>query len=318
MMNESQITVGELSSFLLYAAFVGASIGGLSSFYTELMRGIGASSRLWNLIDRQPVIPLAEGCSPSSNLLGHIEFSDIHFSYPSRPEVAIFSGLDLVVPSGSVTAVVGSSGSGKSTLTALLMRFYDPTSGTLNIDGTNVREFSPHWLRTRMSVVHQEPMLFSTTIAENIRYGAIDTAAISDDQVWEAARMANAEVFIRHFPNQLNTLVGERGVMLSGGQKQRIAIARAIIKNPRILLLDEATSALDAESEYLVQEALERVMVGRTVMVIAHRLSTIKNADQIAVLDQGRIAELGSYGQLMTLPDGLFRRLVERQTVVAQ
>jgi ATP-binding cassette subfamily B (MDR/TAP) protein 10 len=318
MMNESQITVGELSSFLMYAAFVGISIGGLSSFYTELMRGIGASSRLWELVDRKPSIPLTEGKIPSQNLIGTIEFRNIQFSYPARSEVSVLNGLNLVVPSGSITAIVGSSGSGKSTLPALLMRFYDPNHGGIFIDGADIREYSPQWLRSHMGIVNQEPTLFSTTIAENILYGAVEPTSVSQQQIIDAAKMANADSFIQRFPRGFDTVVGERGVMLSGGQKQRIAIARAIIKNPRILLLDEATSALDAESEYFVQEALERVMVGRTVMVIAHRLSTIKNANQIAVLEAGQIVEVGSYERLMTIPDGMFRKLVERQTIVAQ
>lgn len=317
MMSESQITVGELSSFLLYAAFVGVSIGGLSTFYTELMRGLGATSRLWELIDRKPTVPLTAGLIPAIDVVGDVEFRDVHFYYPTRQEVLLFNGLNLAVPNGSVTAVVGSSGSGKSTLAALLMRFYDPSGGAIYLDGLDIKSLSPQWLRSHVGIVNQEPMLFSTTIAENIAYGSLNPASVTTEEIMNAAKMANADVFLRQFPKGLETVVGERGVMLSGGQKQRIAIARAILKNPKILLLDEATSALDAESEFLVQEALERVMVGRTVLVIAHRLSTIKNADQIAVLDSGRIVELGSYDNLISISDGIFRKLVERQTIAA-
>lgn len=315
MMSEAQITVGELSSFLLYAAFVGVSIGGLSTFYTELMRGLGASSRLWELTDRRPLIPLADGLVPSKEVIGDILFRDVNFHYPTRPEALLFNNLSLSVPNGSVTAVVGSSGSGKSTLASLLMRFYDPSSGSIYLDGLDIRSLSPQWLRSHIGVVNQEPILFSTSIAENIAYGSLDPSSVTSEMIMHSAKMANADVFIKQFPKGFDTLVGERGIMLSGGQKQRIAIARAILKNPKILLLDEATSALDSESEFFVQEALERVMVGRTVLVIAHRLSTIKHADQIAVLDQGRIVELGDYEHLISISDGIFHKLVERQTI---
>ncbi|XP_071079228.1 ATP-binding cassette sub-family B member 10, mitochondrial-like isoform X1 [Haliotis cracherodii] len=315
MMTESQMTVGELSAFLLYAAYVGVSMGGLTTFYTELMRGLGASSRLWQLVDREPRIPVAAGLSPSMSPQGNINFNNINFHYPSRPETTIFSDLSLNVPSGSVTAVVGPSGSGKSTLGSLLLRMYDPTQGSVQLDGQDIRELNPTWLRNQIGTVSQEPVLFSCSIAENIGYGASNPTAVTDDQIITAAKQANAYNFIQSFPEGFQTLVGERGHMLSGGQRQRVAIARAILKDPKILLLDEATSALDAESEYLVQEALERLMVGRTVITIAHRLSTIKTANQIAVINDGCIVEAGSYDELMLLTDGMFRRLVERQTI---
>ncbi|KAK2150002.1 hypothetical protein LSH36_427g01031 [Paralvinella palmiformis] len=294
MMSEAQITVGELSSFLMYAAFVGVSFGGMSSFYSELMRGIGASSRLWNLVDRVPSIPMT-----------------------AREELPILSRLNLEVDKGRVLAVVGASGSGKSTIASLILRYYDVQGGHLLVDGRDIRDYSPQWMRSHIGVVSQEPSLFSCSIAENITYGAVDASQVTTSEIIEAAKMANAYDFIQGFPDGLDTLVGERGIMLSGGQKQRIAIARAIIKNPKILLLDEATSALDAESEFLVQEALDRIMVGRTVITIAHRLSTIKNADKIAVLHDGAVAEIGTYGELMSIKDGLFRRLVERQTIAS-
>ncbi|XP_070577360.1 ATP-binding cassette sub-family B member 10, mitochondrial-like [Ptychodera flava] len=318
MMNSAQLTIGDLSAFLLYAGFVGASIGGLSSFYSELMKALGGSTRLWELIDRKPSIPLTDGLQPSlSELEGAICFNNVSFVYPSRTDMPILQNLNLQVPAGSVTAVVGSSGSGKSTLASLLMRFYDPDQGRITVDNMDIRSLSPDWLRNQIGVVSQDPVLFSSSIAENIAYGAPNMNQITTEEIHEAARKANAYQFVQAFPSGFDTLVGERGVMLSGGQRQRIAIARAILKNPKILLLDEATSALDAESEYLVQEALERVMVGRTVITIAHRLSTIKNANTIAVLQNGSIAELGSYDQLIALPNGIFRKLVERQTVMA-
>ncbi|XP_060068390.1 ATP-binding cassette sub-family B member 10, mitochondrial-like [Ylistrum balloti] len=317
MMTESQISVGDLSAFLLYAAYVGVSIGGMTTFYSEMMRGLGASSRLWFLIDRVPTIPVSGGVIPTSEVVGKLSFNNINFSYPARSDVTIFSDLNLTVPAGSVTAVVGASGSGKSTLGTLLLRFYDPAHGSVVLDQEDIRDLDPLWLRTQIGSVSQEPILFSCTVAENIAYGAPDPTKVTQEAIEEAARKANAYNFIQTFPEGFNTMVGERGLMLSGGQRQRVAIARAILKNPKILLLDEATSALDAESEYLVQEALERVMVGRTVITIAHRLSTIMKADQIAVLDNGGIAEVGSYQQLMGLNNGMFRKLVERQTITS-
>ncbi|XP_063958737.1 ATP-binding cassette sub-family B member 10, mitochondrial-like [Lytechinus pictus] len=317
MMTESQITVGDLSAFLLYAAYVGISIGGLSNFYAELMKGIGASTRLWELVDRKPSIPLSSGLKLDiTQLKGAIDFNNLHFSYPMRRDMPIFTDLTLSVEAGSVMAVVGASGSGKSSLGALLLRYYDPIEGSITLDGKDTTILSPEWLRHQIGTVSQEPTLFSCSIRENISYGAVDPDDVSMEMIEEAAKTANAHNFIKSFPNQYETVVGERGLMLSGGQRQRIALARAVLKNPKILLLDEATSALDAESEYLVQEALERLMVGRTVITIAHRLSTIKNADMIAVLDSGRIAETGAYEELMRIPDGLFRKLVERQTVM--
>jgi len=318
MMIDSSISMGDLSAFMLYAAYVGLSMGGLTGFYTELNRGIAASQRIWELIDRQPKIELDhnyDGSSTPSVLDGDIRFNDVAFNYPARPDTVIFSGLDLHIPAGSVTAVVGPSGSGKSTIGSLLLRFYDPIRGQVTLDGCNIQNLDPHWLRTNISTVSQEPVLFSTTISENIAYGSEDPSSVTTEEIFEAARKANALNFVNNFPDGFDTLVGERGLMLSGGQRQRIAIARAVLKDPKVLILDEATSALDAESEHLVQEALEGLMKGRTVLTIAHRLSTIKSADQIAVIDQGMVVENGTYSQLMTIEDGLFKRLVERQTI---
>ncbi|EDO39130.1 predicted protein [Nematostella vectensis] len=318
MMTSAQISVGELTSFMLYTGFVGVSIAGLSSFYSELMKGIGASSRVWQLSDRKPAMSFTGGLQPSIDVLARgIQFKNVNFTYPSRPNARIFADLSLDMRAGSVTAVVGPSGSGKSTLGALLLRLYDPESGSVFVGGHDVKSLSLDWLRGAVGAVHQDPILFSCSIAENIAYGAA-SSEVSMDAIKDAARQANAANFIESFPNGYDTIVGERGQMLSGGQRQRIAIARAILKNPKILLLDEATSALDSESEHLVQEALERLMKGRTVITIAHRLSTIKNADNIVVLDGGSIVESGSYSQLMEEPDGLFRKLVERQTISSE
>ncbi|XP_031567164.1 ATP-binding cassette sub-family B member 10, mitochondrial-like isoform X2 [Actinia tenebrosa] len=316
MMTDAQISVGDLTSFLLYTGFVGISVGGLSSFYSELMKGIGASERLWQLMDRKPAIAITGGYVPPINALEKgIQFQNIHFSYPSRPDVPIFKDLTLDVPAGSVTALVGPSGSGKSTLGSLLLRLYDPDQGHVIVGGHDVKTLSLDWLRGSAGTVHQDPILFSCSIGENIAYGAAADKKVTADDIIDAAKQANAHSFIQSFTKGYDTVVGERGQMLSGGQRQRIAIARAILMNPKILLLDEATSALDAESEHLVQEALERLMKGRTVITIAHRLSTIKNADHIVVLDNGAIAESGSYNQLMAHDNGLFKKLVERQTI---
>nr|XP_025706531.1 ATP-binding cassette sub-family B member 10, mitochondrial-like [Callorhinus ursinus] len=314
LMGSAHMTVGELSSFLMYAFWVGLSIGGLSSFYSELMKGLGAGGRLWELLEREPELPFNEGVILNKeSFQGTLEFRNVHFAYPARPEVPIFQDFSLSIPSASVTALVGPSGSGKSTVVSLLLRLYDPMSGTISLDGRDIRQLNPVWLRSKIGTVSQEPILFSCSIAENIAYGADDPSSVTAEQIERVADVANAGAFIRNFPQGFNTVVGEKGVLLSGGQKQRIAIARALLKNPKILLLDEATSALDAENEHLVQEALDRLMEGRTVLIIAHRLSTIKNANTVAVLDQGRITECGKHEELLSKPDGTYRKLMNKQ-----
>ncbi|XP_043781609.1 ATP-binding cassette sub-family B member 10, mitochondrial isoform X2 [Cervus elaphus] len=291
---------------------------GLSSFYSELMKGLGAGSRLWELLEREPELPFNEGAVLNEkNFQGALEFKNVHFAYPARPEVPIFQDFSLSIPSGSVTALVGPSGAGKSTVISLLLRLYDPGSGTISLDGHDIRQLNPVWLRSKIGTVSQEPILFSCSIAENIAYGADDPASVTTKQIEQAAAVANAAAFIQNFPQGFNTVVGEKGVLLSGGQKQRIAIARALLKNPKILLLDEATSALDAENEHLVQQALDRLMEGRTVLIIAHRLSTIKNANVVAVLDRGRIIECGKHEELLLKPDGMYRKLMNKQSFVS-
>jgi ATP-binding cassette subfamily B (MDR/TAP) protein 10 len=310
------ISVGNLTSFILYAAYVGIGLNGMSTFYAEVMKGIGASGRLWELVDKEPAVPLVGGLVPAVQSRGDIRFNNVSFSYPTRSDVPVIKDLTLHIPQDSKVAVVGSSGSGKSTLGSLLLRLYEPDQGQIFLDDVDINSIDPSWLRTHVGTVSQEPILFSTSIRDNIVYGANDPTKVTDDQVEWAAQQANAHAFITLFPSGYSTLVGERGVMLSGGQKQRVAIARAILKNPSILLLDEATSALDAQSEYEVKEALERLMHNRTVIIIAHRLSTIRHADKIAVLDKGEIAEFGTFDELIKINDGLFKTLVDRQTLL--
>jgi len=307
------LTVGNLASFVLYSAYVGIGLSGVSSFYAEMMKGLGASTRLWELVDKNPNIPIVGGVVPSKLPEGHIEFKDVKFAYPTRPDVSILNSLNLKIPANSVVAVVGGSGSGKSTLGSLLLRLYEPDSGVITLDGIDINKLDPGFLRRYVGTVSQEPVLFSTSIRNNITYGAENPVNVTEEQLIKAATEANAHDFISKFPDGYDTLVGERGVMLSGGQKQRVAIARAILKNPSILLLDEATSALDAHSEHEVKVALDRIMKGRSVITIAHRLSTIKNADLIAVVDEGRIIEVGSFHDLLNIENGKFCNLVKQQ-----
>ncbi|RZB49891.1 ATP-binding cassette sub-family B member 10, mitochondrial [Asbolus verrucosus] len=314
MVSSNSITVGNLSSFLLYAAYIGISVGGLSNFYSELNKSIGAASRIWEIVDRDPIIPMKGGLIPITPPEGHIEFKDIEFSYPARDDIRIFENLKLEISPGKMVAVVGPSGSGKSTLASLLLRLYDPSKGNVNLDGQDIRQLDPSWLRKHIGTVSQEPILFSCSIRDNILYGADDPEKVTEEELIKVAKEANVYEFVQQLPQGFDTLVGERGVMLSGGQKQRVAIARALIKDPKILLLDEATSALDAQSEHLVQEALERIMKGRTVLTIAHRLSTIQNADTIAVLRDGQIVEQGKYQDLLGVKKGAFRELMKHQT----
>ncbi|WP_193346823.1 ABC transporter ATP-binding protein [Corallococcus soli] len=309
---EQQLTVGALTSFLIYTMLVAMSLGALADLWADFMRASGAAERVFELMDRTPVIPIAQGERPAT-VEGRVDFQDVRFSYPSRPDVQVLQGIDLTLHAGEVVAVVGSSGAGKSTLAALLSRFYDPQQGRLLLDGRALDTLDPSWLRRHVGMVAQEPLLFSCSIGDNIRYGRPDA---TDAQVEAAAKAAHAHDFISRFPEGYQTAVGERGVQLSGGQKQRVAIARAVLKDPRILVLDEATSALDSESEHLVKDALEKLMQGRTTLIIAHRLSTVANAHRVLVLEAGRVVQSGTHASLMS-QEGLYRRLVEHQVVAA-
>lgn len=312
MVFDGSLSIGELTQFLVYTIMVAFSLGGLTDLWADFMRAAGAADRVFELIDREPRIPLTGGRT-LERIEGRIDFEHVDFAYPTRPDVPVLTGLDLSLQPGEIVAVVGPSGAGKSTLAALLTRMYDPSSGRVMLDGSDLRELDPSWLRRHVGVVSQEPILFSCSIAENIRYGRMDA---SEAEVEEAAQAANAHGFVTSFPQRYDTLVGERGIQLSGGQKQRVAIARAVLKDPRLLVLDEATSALDAESEHLVKEALDRLMRGRTTLVIAHRLSTVVDADRVVVLDGGRIVQVGTHDALLR-EEGLYRRLVERQLSAA-
>ncbi|WP_437677682.1 ABC transporter ATP-binding protein [Sorangium sp. So ce131] len=306
------MTVGKLTAFLVYTLLVAFSLAGLSDLWAGLMRALGAAERVLGLLDRAPAMPLSGGLEPAS-VQGTLELDRVRFSYPARKDTPVLRGIDLSVRPGEVIALVGSSGAGKSTLAALLLRLYDPDEGRILLDGHDLRTLSPIWLRRQIGIVAQEPILFATSVADNIRYGREDA---SDEEVEAAARAANAHDFVMRFPEGYRTLVGERGVQLSGGQKQRVAIARAVLKDPRLLVLDEATSALDTESEHLVKAALDTLMKGRTTLIIAHRLSTVMGADRVLVMDGGKIVQSGVHAALVA-QDGLYRRLVERQFVSA-
>jgi ABC transporter fused permease/ATP-binding protein len=311
MVARGDMSIGGLTSFLMYTLIVAFALGGLVDLWADFMRAAGAAERVFDLIDRVPAMAVSGGLTPTA-VQGRVELESVTFAYPTRADVPVLEGFSLLLAPGEVVAVVGPSGAGKSTVASLITRFYDPQAGAVRFDDHNVLELDARWLRSQIGVVAQEPVLFSTSIIENIRYGKPDASVA---EVHAAAQAANAHEFILRFPQGYETAVGERGVQLSGGQKQRIAIARALLKNPRVLILDEATSALDAESEHLVQEALERLMQGRTTLIIAHRLSTVMRADRVVVLSGGKVAQSGTHASLVR-EDGIYRRLVERQFAI--
>lgn len=305
---------GESFTTMLNVVIAGLSLGQAALDISSFVRAKAAAAPIFEMIERSTASSKAQTSAGPGRRLekleGHIRFRDVTFSYPSRPDVAIFEGFGLEIPAGKIVALVGGSGSGKSTVVALIERFYEPRSGAVMLDGVDVRELDLKWMRGQIGLVNQEPALFATTIKENIMYGK-DTATMED--ITRAAKLSEALSFINNLPDRFDTQVGERGIQLSGGQKQRIAISRAVVKNPTILLLDEATSALDAESEKSVQEALDRVMVGRTTVVVAHRLSTIRNADIIAVVQGGKIVETGGHDELISNPNSVYASLVHLQ-----
>ncbi|WP_281560674.1 ABC transporter ATP-binding protein/permease [Thalassomonas sp. RHCl1] len=301
---------GDLGAFVFYAILVASSLATISEVLGELQRAAGATERLIEILQVEShILPPVKNAVSAASLPAEISFKNVTFNYPSRPDLPATDALTLSAEQGKVLALVGPSGAGKTTLFELLQRFYDPQSGTITLGGTDIRQLDPKDLRQQMALVPQQPALFSSDVFHNIRYGKPDA---SDEEVIEAAKKAHAHEFIITLPDGYNSFLGEKGVRLSGGQRQRIAIARAILKDPHILLLDEATSALDSESEHHVQQALEELMRGRTTLIIAHRLSTIQHADQIAVLDQGKLIEMGDHKSLMASCE-LYQRLVELQ-----
>lgn len=310
LVQSGEIEIGELFSFILYSVFVGASLGGIADLYSQLQKAIGATENLLEILDEEQESAHdaeKENIAVSS---GDIAFENVSFNYPNRTDVVVLNDLSFNVKSGQQVALVGPSGAGKTTITALLLKFYENSGGAIQIDGRSINDYKLKQLRSSMAIVPQDVVLFGGTIYENILYG---NPKASKQEVMEAAKKANAFEFIEGFPEQFETIVGERGVQLSGGQRQRIAIARAILKDPKILILDEATSSLDSQSEQLVQEALDTLMKGRTSLVIAHRLSTIKNADQILVLKDGTLAESGTHDELIIKEGGLYKDLKSLQ-----
>ncbi|RLN22263.1 ABC transporter B family member 4-like [Panicum miliaceum] len=297
---------------ILFAIMTGAmSLGNATPCMAAFAEGQSAAYRLFATIKRKPEIDPDDPTGKQlEDIKGDVDLKDVYFSYPARPEQLIFDGFSLHVSSGTTMAIVGESGSGKSTVISLVERFYDPQAGEVLIDGINIKSLRLDWIRGKIGLVNQEPLLFMTSIKDNISYGKEDATI---EEIKRAAELANAANFIDKLPNGYDTMVGQRGAQLSGGQKQRIAIARAIIKDPRILLLDEATSALDVESERIVQEALNRIMVNRTTLVVAHRLSTVRNADCISVVQQGKIVEQGPHDELIMNPDGAYSQLIRLQ-----
>ncbi|AZZ35427.1 ABC transporter permease [Bdellovibrio sp. qaytius] len=302
------LTSGELVQFLLYLFVVAIGVGSLGSLWGDLMAGVGASQRIFEIIEREPAFADTGRTLPT--VRGEVEFSHVRFSYPTRSDVEVLTDLSFKISAGQVIAFVGMSGGGKSTIASLIPRFYDPTGGTIRFDGEPITELKASWLREQIGIVSQEPILISSTIEENIRYGKPEA---TDAEVLEAAKSANTLEFINKFPDGFKTRVGERGIQLSGGQKQRVAIARALLKNPKLLILDEATSNLDTASEHLVQDALKILMKGRTTMIIAHRLATVKDADSIFVISGGSILQTGRHEELAADKDGLYFKLLQRQ-----
>ncbi len=324
LVEEGALTFGGLTQFLLYTMYVGGAVGQFAELYTQLQQTVGATQRVRELLSEKaenvdaPVVEVGE-VLPGRNgnpprFSGDFAFENVIFAYPSRAEVTVLRNLSLAAISGQRIALVGPSGAGKSTIVSLLLRFYDPDSGRLVISGRDARDYPLHELRKHMAIVPQDVLLFGGSIAENIAYGR---PGASQDKIEDAARKANAHLFIAGFPEGYQTVVGERGVKLSGGQRQRVAIARAILRNPAILILDEATSSLDSESESLVQQALEGLMQDRTSVIIAHRLSTVRKADCIYVIKDGETVEAGTHAELVTRPDGVYRNLSQLQFDIA-
>lgn len=311
LVQAKEIPFADLLTFLIYTMYIGGSVAGMGDLYAQVQKTIGSSERILDILEETPEVDVTrQTLALSVPIEGNIAFRDVHFSYPSRPDIEVLKGISLDVKAGRKIALVGQSGAGKSTIVQLLMRYYPIQNGSITVDGRNLSDLDVTELRQNIAVVPQEVILFGGSIFENISYGKPNA---TETEVMEAARKANALDFIQSFPDGLRTLVGERGVKLSGGQRQRIAIARAILKDPAILILDEATSSLDAESEHLVQGALDVLMQNRTTIIIAHRLATIRKVDTIYVIRDGQIAESGTHGELASIEDGQYANLIRLQ-----
>ena len=311
MVQSDAISAGQLVTFFTYTAVIGGAIAGLGNFYSELVGTIGATERIRDILNMPSEVEVDDlPLKGNTRLNGDIEFRDVRFTYPTREDIEVLKGLSLKIKAGQKIALVGMSGAGKSTIAQLVLRFYKTTGGEILADGKNINDYNITDYRRNMAIVPQEVLLFGGTIRENIIYGK---PGASDAEIIEAAKQSNSWQFISSFPEGLDTIVGERGVKLSGGQRQRIAIARAILRDPSILILDEATSSLDAESERLVQEALDRLMLGRTSIIIAHRLATIRDVDNIYVLDEGKIVEEGTHEELFGMEHGIYSGLARLQ-----
>jgi len=312
LVRSGEMTMGDLTSFIIYTTFVGGALGSFAELFGQIQRTLGASVRVREILKETP-----EEVGDAEILKGtlqprfqNVEFTNVIFRYPGRKDIAALNDVSFRIRAGERVAFVGESGAGKSTTAALIQRFYDVDEGEIRFDDTLAKNLSLASVRESVGIVPQDIVLFGGTIADNIRYGNLKA---SDEELWEAARLANATEFIEQFPEKLQTVVGERGVKLSGGQRQRVAIARAILKNPPILILDEATSSLDSQTEYLIQEALERLMAGRTTIIIAHRLSTIRRCDNIFVFSKGRIIESGTHEQLLAQTASFYAKLCALQ-----
>ncbi|HHG83938.1 MAG TPA: ATP-binding cassette domain-containing protein [Bacteroidetes bacterium] len=311
MVIDGEIAIGDLFSFILYMAFIGGSLGGLPDIYAQILKAVGATEHLKEILDEPSETDSSGDKSVDiTKLKGEVRYENVRFSYPTRPETEVLQDISLHISAGQKIALAGSSGAGKSTIAQLLMRFYDLTEGTITIDGKPLRDYPISALRQLIGVVPQEVILFGGSIKENIAYGRLDA---SEAEIRDAAKKANALDFIEKFPEGFETVVGERGIKLSGGQRQRLAIARAILKDPVILVLDEATSSLDAESEKLVQDALDKLMENRTTLMIAHRLGTIRHVDRIYVLSAGEVVESGTHQALVAKENGVYSNLVKLQ-----
>lgn len=310
MVQNDDMEIGDLFSFIFYTGILGGAIASLGNLYTSLASAVGATERIKEILETDGEISVKKPDANLEKLKGNVNFNNVHFSYPTRKDIEVLKGINIQIKEGQKIALVGQSGSGKSTIVQLLLKFYELDQGTIEVDGKNIKDYDLLNFRKNLGIVPQEVMLFGGTIRENILYGKPDA---TEDELKAAAQMSNSADFINGFPEKMETVVGERGIKLSGGQRQRIAIARAILKDPSILLLDEATSSLDAESEKIVQDALDKLMEGRTSIIIAHRLATIRDVDCIYVIENGMISEQGSHAELSANENGPYNRLAKLQ-----